>query len=101
MYQSHEYNHLCLFSGGNKRKLSTALALVGDPQVVFLDEPTTGMDPAARRMLWDSLTRYRKQDGSIIITSHRLGLNMFIKQNIAVFLLSAFGMLTVICLVQS
>ena len=58
-------------SGGNKRKLSTALALVGDPKVIFLDEPTTGMDPGARRKLWDALTNYRKNDGSIVITSHR------------------------------
>jgi len=60
------------YSGGNKRKLSTALALVGDPQVIFLDEPTTGMDPRARRMLWDALTTYRKNEGSIVITSHSM-----------------------------
>lgn len=60
------------YSGGNKRKLSTALALVGDPQVIFLDEPTTGMDPRARRMLWDALTAYRKNEGSIVITSHSM-----------------------------
>lgn len=44
------------YSGGNKRKLSTAIALIGGPSVIFLDEPTTGMDPGARRFLWDALT---------------------------------------------
>jgi len=59
------------FSGGNKRKLSTAIALVGDPPVVLLDEPSTGMDPGARRMLWDALTSVRTSGRSIVITSHR------------------------------
>ena len=59
------------FSGGNKRKLSTAISLVGDPPIIFLDEPTTGMDPVARRMLWDALTKYRDEGKSIVITSHR------------------------------
>ena len=49
------------FSGGNKRKLSAAIALVGDPLVVFLDEPTTGMDPVARRLLWNTLCRVRAE----------------------------------------
>lgn len=40
-------------SGGNRRKLSVAIALIGSPPVVLLDEPTTGMDPEARRLLWD------------------------------------------------
>ena len=60
-----------LFSGGNKRKLSTAISLVGDPPVVFLDEPTTGMDPVARRLLWDALSRVRDDGRCIVITSHR------------------------------
>ena len=58
-------------SGGNKRKLSTAISLVGDPPVVFLDEPTTGMDPIARRLLWDALSRARADGRCIVITSHR------------------------------
>ena len=40
------------FSGGNKRKLSVAIALLADPKIVYLDEPSTGMDPASRRFMW-------------------------------------------------
>ena len=58
-------------SGGNKRKLSTAIALVGNPPIVLLDEPTTGMDPATRRYLWDVLTGITKEGRSIVLTSHR------------------------------
>ncbi|XP_031561453.1 ATP-binding cassette sub-family A member 3-like [Actinia tenebrosa] len=60
------------YSGGNKRKLSTAIALVGNPPIVFLDEPTSGMDPVARRFLWDSLTSVMKGGRSIILTSHSM-----------------------------
>ena len=58
-------------SGGNKRKLSTAMALVGSPPLVFLDEPTTGVDPAARRQLWNNLQAARAQGRTIVLTSHR------------------------------
>ena len=58
-------------SGGNKRKLSTAIALMGSPHIVFLDEPTTGMDPVARRFLWDTLTQVRAQGCTLVLTSHR------------------------------
>jgi ABC-type multidrug transport system ATPase subunit len=45
------------YSGGNKRKLSVAVALVGGPAVVLLDEPSTGMDPGAKRFLWDLIQK--------------------------------------------
>ncbi|XP_003502609.2 phospholipid-transporting ATPase ABCA7 isoform X2 [Cricetulus griseus] len=60
------------YSGGNKRKLATALALVGDPAVVFLDEPTTGMDPSARRFLWNSLLSVVHEGRSVVLTSHSM-----------------------------
>ncbi|XP_024896512.1 ATP-binding cassette sub-family A member 7 isoform X3 [Pteropus alecto] len=60
------------YSGGNKRKLATALALVGDPAVVFLDEPTTGMDPSARRFLWNSLLAVVREGRSVVLTSHSM-----------------------------
>lgn len=62
-------------SGGNKRKLSTAIALVGNPQVVFLDEPTTGMDPVARRYLWNALISVRDTGRTLVLTSHRYSKN--------------------------
>jgi len=45
------------YSGGNKRKLSVAVAMIGNPPIVFLDEPSTGMDPVARRYMWDVISR--------------------------------------------
>uniref|UniRef100_A0A3Q1GHF5 P-type phospholipid transporter n=1 Tax=Acanthochromis polyacanthus TaxID=80966 RepID=A0A3Q1GHF5_9TELE len=60
------------YSGGNKRKLSTAMALIGSPPVIFLDEPTTGMDPKARRFLWDCILSIIKEGRSVILTSHSM-----------------------------
>nr|KAF6400152.1 ATP binding cassette subfamily A member 7 [Rousettus aegyptiacus] len=60
------------YSGGNKRKLATAIALVGDPAVVFLDEPTTGMDPSTRRFLWNSLLAVVREGRSVVLTSHSM-----------------------------
>ncbi|KAM6168041.1 phospholipid-transporting ATPase ABCA7 [Erethizon dorsatum] len=60
------------YSGGNKRKLATAVALVGDPAVVFLDEPTTGMDPSARRFLWNSLLAVVRGGRAVVLTSHSM-----------------------------
>jgi ABC-2 type transport system ATP-binding protein len=57
-------------SGGQRQRLSVALALVGDPEIVFLDEPTTGMDPAARRALWDVVTGLRAEGRSVLLTTH-------------------------------
>ena len=59
------------FSGGNKRKLSTAIALVGEPPVLFLDEPTTGVDPGAKRQLWNTLIEAKADGRTIVLTSHR------------------------------
>ena len=60
------------YSGGNKRKLSVAIALVGGPPVLFLDEPTSGMDPRARRFLWDMITGTVKSGKSVVLTSHSM-----------------------------
>jgi ABC-2 type transport system ATP-binding protein len=59
-------------SGGQKQRLSVALALVGDPELVFLDEPTTGMDPAARRMLWEVIEGMKADGRSVLLTTHYL-----------------------------
>ncbi|XP_053686915.1 phospholipid-transporting ATPase ABCA3-like [Sabethes cyaneus] len=60
------------FSGGNKRKLSTALALMGNPSVIYLDEPTTGMDPGAKRQFWNMICKVRSSGKSIVLTSHSM-----------------------------
>uniref|UniRef100_A0A182K217 ABC transporter domain-containing protein n=1 Tax=Anopheles christyi TaxID=43041 RepID=A0A182K217_9DIPT len=61
------------YSGGTRRKLSTALALLGDPVVVYLDEPTTGMDPGAKRHFWNVMCRVRSEGRTaLVLTSHSM-----------------------------
>ena len=57
-------------SGGQRQRLAVALALVNDPEVVFLDEPTTGLDPQARRSLWDVIAKLRDTGKTIMLTTH-------------------------------
>ncbi len=57
-------------SGGQQQRLSVALALVNDPELVFLDEPTTGLDPAARRSLWEVVKDLRRRGRSVLLTTH-------------------------------
>ena len=57
-------------SGGQKQRLALACALVGDPELLFLDEPTTGLDPQARRQLWELIERLRSEGRSILLTTH-------------------------------
>jgi ABC-2 type transport system ATP-binding protein len=59
-------------SGGQRRRLDLALALVGDPELVFLDEPTTGFDPAARRTAWSVIRRLKELDKTVLLTTHYL-----------------------------
>ena len=59
-------------SGGQRRRLDLALALVGDPEVVFLDEPTTGFDPAARRTAWAAMRSLRDLGKTVLLTTHYL-----------------------------
>jgi ABC-2 type transport system ATP-binding protein len=59
-------------SGGKQRRLDVALALVGDPELVFLDEPTTGFDPAARRAAWEMIAGLRKTGVTVLLTTHYL-----------------------------
>ncbi|HEX4825262.1 MAG TPA: ABC transporter ATP-binding protein [Candidatus Polarisedimenticolaceae bacterium] len=57
-------------SGGQKQRLSLATALVGDPEILFLDEPTTGLDPQARRQVWDVIADVRSRGGTVLLTTH-------------------------------
>jgi ABC-2 type transport system ATP-binding protein len=57
-------------SGGQKQRLSVACALVSRPELLFLDEPTTGLDPQSRRQLWDVIGRFRSNGGTVLLTTH-------------------------------
>jgi ABC-2 type transport system ATP-binding protein len=59
-------------SGGQLRRLDLALALVGDPELIFLDEPTTGFDPAARRQAWDTIRSLKELGKTVLLTTHYL-----------------------------
>ncbi len=57
-------------SGGQKQRLAVACALAGDPDILFLDEPTTGLDPQSRLQLWEVVTRFRAKGGTVLLTTH-------------------------------
>ncbi len=57
-------------SGGQKQRLAVACALVGDPQLLFLDEPTTGLDPQSRRQLWELIEKFQAEGRTIVLTTH-------------------------------
>ena len=63
------FQHL---SGGQKQKLGMALSLVNDPEVVFLDEPTTGLDPQARRAVWEVIRKLKNEGRTVMLTTHYL-----------------------------
>ena len=71
--QEHAKKRTQTYSGGNKRKLSIAVSLIGNPKMLFLDEPTAGVDPSARRKIWRTLVLVRQLFNSVIIlTSHSM-----------------------------
>lgn len=57
-------------SGGQKQRLAVATALVGDPKILFLDEPTTGLDPQSRRQLWEIVHQFQLRRGTVLLTTH-------------------------------
>src|SRR5246500_2577577 len=57
-------------SGGQRQRLAVATALVGNPKILFLDEPTTGLDPQSRRQLWDIIRAFQRSGGTVLLTTH-------------------------------
>jgi len=57
-------------SGGQKQRLAVATALVGNPKILFLDEPTTGLDPQSRRQLWEIVRQFQQRRGTVLLTTH-------------------------------
>jgi ATP-binding cassette subfamily A (ABC1) protein 3 len=70
-------------SGGQKRRLSVAIAFIGDSQLIYLDEPTSGMDTSARRHIWEMLKKY-KNDKIIVLTTHFMDEADFLGDRIAI-----------------
>ena len=71
-------------SGGQKQRLLLALALINDPQLIFLDEPTTGLDPHSRRLFWDLVNQIKAQGKTIILTTHYMDEAEYLCDEIAI-----------------
>jgi ABC-2 type transport system ATP-binding protein len=71
-------------SGGQQRRLDLALALVGDPELIFLDEPTTGFDPAARRTAWDVIRSLKELGKTVVLTTHYLDEAQLLSDRVAI-----------------
>ena len=71
-------------SGGQRRRLDVALGIIGNPELLFLDEPTTGFDPEARRQFWDLIRSLKSEGTSIILTTHYLDEAEFLSDRVAV-----------------
>src|SRR5262249_43964578 len=63
-------SYVSKLSGGQRQRLAVAVALVGDPELLFLDEPTTGLDPQSRRQLWDVIRAFKSRGRTVMLTTH-------------------------------
>jgi ABC-2 type transport system ATP-binding protein len=68
--EAERHKHYSTLSGGLKQRVALGCALAGDPELLFLDEPTTGLDPRARKMLWTVVENFRNAGGTVLITTH-------------------------------
>jgi ABC-2 type transport system ATP-binding protein len=68
--QEKERARVGTLSGGQKQRLAVACALVGDPELLFLDEPTTGLDPQSRRQVWDIVNGFKRRGRTVVLTTH-------------------------------
>ena len=68
--QEKERSRVGTLSGGQKQRLAVACALVGDPELLFLDEPTTGLDPQSRRQVWEIVNGFKKRGRTVVLTTH-------------------------------
>ncbi len=71
-------------SGGQQRRLDVALALIGDAELLFLDEPTTGFDPSARRQAWDVIATLRELGKTVFLTTHYMDEAQFLADRVAI-----------------
>lgn len=71
-------------SGGTKRRVSISSALVGNPPLIFLDEPSTGVDPENRRALWEIIAQMKRSDRIILMTTHHLEEAEFLSQDVII-----------------
>jgi ABC-2 type transport system ATP-binding protein len=78
------YTRVSTLSGGQRRRLDLALGIAGDPELVFLDEPTTGFDPAARRQSWDLIARLRELGTTILLTTHYMDEAQYLADRVVV-----------------
>uniref|UniRef100_A0A915CQS8 ATPase AAA-type core domain-containing protein n=1 Tax=Ditylenchus dipsaci TaxID=166011 RepID=A0A915CQS8_9BILA len=78
------------YSGGNKRKLAAAIALVADPPVVLLDEPSAGMDPSTQQFMWNLILQLRRSRRTVVITSHSMEECEFLCTRIAIMVNGQF-----------
>ena len=85
--KAHSYTEK--LSGGQKQRLAVACALVGDPELLFLDEPTTGLDPQSRRQLWDVIRAFRERGRTILLTTHAMDEAERLCERVAIMVLIA------------